>query len=193
MQRVIEQVGPLKPLKRKGTLFAHLTHVITAQQVSIAAAETIHGRVVAACGGTVTPATLRAAGPDALRAAGCSRNKARYLTELAQRLDDGELKLGSIARLSDDETRQRLLSITGLGPWSVEMVQIFRLGRPDVFSPGDIGLRRAMERLYDLPRELTDREWKQTAAELTAPWAPYRSTGSRYLWAWIDGDNDIAY
>lgn len=188
---IIAQTGELQPLRRKGSLFAHLVRVILAQQLSVAAADTITRRVVAACAGRLLPDRLLALGETGLRAAGCSRNKAGFILGLATDELAGRLRLRGLSRLDDADAHARLCAIKGIGAWTAEMVLLFRLGRPDVFSPGDIGLRRAMERLYDLPLDLDQRQWAERAAAISAVWSPYRSTACRYLWAW--GDADIVY
>ncbi len=188
MAPIIKRVGALKPLRKRGSLFEHLVRVMTAQQVSVAAADSIFARVQAACGGRVSPASASAAGIEALRAAGCSGAKARAVHELGERLATGALRLGGLARLDDATVYQRLLSIRGLGPWSVEMVLMFRLGRADVFSPGDVGLRRAIERLNGIGQGLSERDWKAVSLQLAERWRPHRSSACRYLWAATDGD-----
>ncbi|MFW5844835.1 MAG: DNA-3-methyladenine glycosylase family protein [Planctomycetota bacterium] len=188
---VIRATPLLRPLRRRGSLFAHLVRVILAQQISVAAANSITARVAAACAGRITPATILALDHAGLRAAGCSGPKARSILALATDEAAGRLRLRGIGRLGDEDAHARLCAIRGIGPWTAEMVLLFRFGRPDVFSPGDIGLRRAVERLYELPRDLDERAWRARAAAISAVWRPHRSTACRYLWAW--GDADIVY
>ena len=134
MRDIIAGVGELKPLRRRLSLFAHLTRVIVGQQVSTAAAETIWQRVLVAGGKPLRPAAVLAAGHDALRGAGCGGRKAQYILELAARVSDGRLPVGGWHRRSDEEIYQRLVDLPGIGPWTVEMCLMFRFGRPDVFS-----------------------------------------------------------
>jgi len=174
----------------RNSLFAHLCRVITGQQVSTAAADTIFGRLRAAVG-RLTPERMLALDEDALRAAGLSRQKARYLRELAGGIVDGTHRLGALGRLSDAQVHQRLTAIRGLGTWSADMVLIFRLHRPDVLPTLDIGVRRAMERLYRLDPAMPQRAWHDAAERIAAPWRPWRSLAVRHLWAW--GDADVNY
>ena len=191
LARIIQTVGELRPLRQRGSLFAHLARVIIAQQISVAAATSITRRVGKVCHGQLIPDRILAAGLDDLRAAGCSGNKARFLLSLAEAEQQGRSRLRSLSRLDDATVHARLCQLPGIGPWSAEMVLIFRLARPDTFSPGDIGLRRAMERAYQVPTGLSVAQWQAEALRLSAPWQPYRSWACRYLWAW--GDADIVY
>ena len=92
-----------------------------------------------------------------MRSCGCSGRKADYILELAAQVSDGRLPAGGWHRRDDAEIYQRLVALPGIGPWTVEMCLMFRFGRPDVFSPADIGIRRAMEKAYELPLGLKRR------------------------------------
>src|SRR5919197_4696660 len=128
------------------------------------------------------PRDLIDADPEAIRAAGLSRPKIAYLRDLAERVEDRELDLSRLPELSDVEVREQLTAVKGLGRWTADMFLMFHLGRPDVLPVGDLGIRRAVERLYGL-KEIPD------AAELeriAGPWRPHRTLACLYLWASLD-------
>jgi DNA-3-methyladenine glycosylase II len=131
-----------------------------------------------------TPEETLAAGEEALRAAGLSRPKISYLRDLARRVIDGELDLGALHGLPDEEVTLQITGVKGLGSWSADMFLMFHLARPDVLPVGDLGIRRAVERSYDLP-ELPDAD---TLHAVAAPWRPERTLACLYLWESLDLD-----
>jgi len=185
--RLIEEHGPLTVEERRrgrpGDPYGALLRAIVGQQLSTKAARTIYGRLLELFGGSVpTPRQLIEADPDAIRAAGLSRPKIAYLRDLAERVEDGELELARLTELPDQEVSAQLVAVKGLGQWTADMFLIFHLGRPDVLPVGDLGIRRAVERLYGL-KEIPGVEQITRIAE---PWRPYRSLASLYLWASLD-------
>jgi DNA-3-methyladenine glycosylase II len=143
---------------------------VAAQQVSAGAATAIFGRVEARIG--VEPAALAAARADRLRRCGLSAAKARTIRDLARRSLAGELD--ALAALGDEEVHERLLAIRGIGPWTVQMVMIFALGRADVWPTGDAGIQRAALRLYGAERDALE--------DLGERFRPWRSHAAWYLW-----------
>ena len=176
---VIERVGPyrLKP-RTDGTSFSSLVGAIVSQQLSTKAAATIHGRVIAACEGAVTDARIAALSDEALRAAGLSRQKLDYMRDLAARSLAGQLPWDGLDALDDEAVIETLTAVKGIGRWTVEMLLIFRLGRPDVLPVLDLGIRKAVQRTYRTRGLPTPTR----VAAIGAPWAPYRSVASWYLW-----------
>jgi DNA-3-methyladenine glycosylase II len=182
---IVKQVGPC--LLRQGThdhLFDGLLRAIISQQLSARAAETIHRRVCALAGadGRADPRAIAALPPEALRGAGLSTRKAEYVIDLARRVGDGLLHLDALAALGDEEAMTELTAIRGIGRWTAEMVLIFLLHRLDILPLDDVGLQRAVQRAYRLPR-------KPSPAHLTRiaePWRPWRSVARWYLWRWLD-------
>jgi DNA-3-methyladenine glycosylase II len=160
--------------------FAGLVRVIMNQQLSGKAADTIFGRVVALAGGPglLTPANLRALEVAALRGAGVSGPKAKYLHDLADRALDGRLDLHSLDGRPDDEVIEVITSVKGLGRWSAEMFLMFRLNRPDIFPVGDLGIVKGMQKLYGMRNPPSPRTMMRRAAA----WRPYRSVAAWYLW-----------
>ena len=112
-----------------------------------------------------------------LRGAGLSSAKARYILELARRVDDGTLDFGALKRQSDDDVIRALVDLPGIGQWTAEMFLIFGLHRPDVLALGDAGLKRAARLLYGKNANL-ERIGKR--------WRPYCSVASWYLWRHLD-------
>lgn len=164
--------------------FAALTRSIVYQQLSGKAAGTIYGRFTAAIGRRQpNPGAILAADPDALRAAGLSRQKTAYIIDLAAKVDAGDLSLRRLRYLEDEEVIEQLTQVKGIGRWTAQMFLMFHLGRLDVLPVGDLGVRSGFERVYRL-------EASPSAAEMEAiaePWRPYRSIGSWYLWRSVDG------
>jgi DNA-3-methyladenine glycosylase II len=117
-----------------------------------------------------------------MRKCGLSRMKVSFIKDLAKKTLDGSIDFKKMDRWSDEEVIEHLTSVKGIGRWTAEMFLIFSLRRDDVFSYGDLGLRKAIQRIYKMRKEPTQRQ----AEKITAKWRPYRSLGSRYLWASID-------
>ena len=170
---LIKRVGRCRlPDSRGHDPFAGLVRVILSQQLSGKAADTIFGRVVALTGGleSLTPARLRSVEVTALRGAGVSGPKARYLHDLAERVADGRLDLHALDGVPDDEVVAAITSVKGMGQWSAEMFLMFRLNRPDVFPVGDLGIVKGMQKLFGMKRVPAPR----TMMRLAEPWGPYR-------------------
>ena len=187
MRALVEEHGPLSVKERRRgrptDAYGTLVRSIVGQQLSTRAAATIYNRVLDLFGGQVpTPAALIAVAPDSLRAAGLSRAKVAYLRDLAERVEDGELDLDQLSQLSDAEVSEQLTAVKGIGQWSADMFLIFYLGRPDILAVGDLGIRRAVERLYGLP-QIPDAKTLERIAE---PWRPFRSLACLYLWTSLD-------
>ncbi len=183
LARVINQVGPcsLEP-DHETDLFQALLRSIIFQQLHGRAAEAIHGRVVASMP-TLTAATLQGL-PDApLRAAGLSANKLLALRDLAARTLDGTIPPPAVAAdLSDDTLIERLTQVRGVGPWTVQVLMIFYLGRLDVMPATDFGIRKAFSLLYRRGRPVKPESILRHAKR----WQPYRSVASWYLWRSLD-------
>ena len=161
-------------------MFELLVRSIVGQQLTGKAAETIYSRFKKLVG-TVTPRRILKHDEPELRTVGLSGNKARTILGLARPALEG-LNLEKVDHLSDDEIKEALVKIKGIGPWTAEMFLIFGLGRPDVFSAGDLGLRKGLKIVYQL-EELPE---PKECPELFEPWRPYRSAASWYLWRAIE-------
>ena len=178
---LIEQHGPYGP--RPGAdPYASLVRAILYQQLAGSAARAIQRRFYLLYGDdddrTPTPEEIFGTSDEALRAAGISRQKAGYLRDLAQHCSDGALDFATIAKLADDAVIERLMAVRGVGEWTAQIFLLAELGRPDVLPVGDLGVRKGMEVAYGLAETPTPGR----ASEIGAPWAPYRSVGSWYMW-----------
>jgi len=179
LARVIERVGPCR-LAPTGVArpFEALVETIVYQQLTGKAAATIYGRLCTQLRAPLTPRKLLAAPEEKLRAAGLSGPKIRSIADLAQRVHSGALALDRLDALSDAEVAERLLAVKGIGPWSVQMVLIFRLGRPDVWPVSDLGIRKAAQATWAMRALPAPEELERRGARL----APYRSIAAWYLW-----------
>jgi len=162
------------PLRRYPEGFARLLNAIVCQQVSVASAAAIWGRMQAA--GAVTPDVVLSHTQDELRALGLSRQKARYAHALAQ----AGIDYGALRGLPDAEAAAVLTAVPGIGVWTAEIYLMFSMGRADVFAPGDLALQEAARLLFVLPARPKDRELRVMAQE----WSPWRSVAARLLWAY---------
>jgi methylated-DNA-[protein]-cysteine S-methyltransferase len=183
LARVIDAVGPCRlELQRSESLFGALAEAIVYQQLAGRAAATIHARLCALFPGGhagPTPEQILRASDAKLRGTGLSAAKLLSLRDLARRARAGEIPTLAEARsLPDAALVERLTAVRGIGRWTVEMLLIFRLGRPDVLPVDDLGVRSgfsaaARRRALPAPKEL---------ARYGERWAPYRTAASWYLW-----------
>ncbi len=177
---VIDRVGAYDA-PRRADPYAALVRAILFQQLAGAAANAIQKRLFALHGRDdqpPTPKELLQTTDEQFRSAGLSRQKTGYLRDLAAHVADGRLQLDELPALSDAEVTQRITAVKGLGEWSAHMFLMFHLGRPDVLPIGDLGVRNGMRTTYGLPEAPTPKQ----AIEIGAPWAPFRSVGSWYMW-----------
>jgi DNA-3-methyladenine glycosylase II len=172
--------------------FASLVESILHQQLHGKAAATIHARVRAYFGGDPAPQALLDTPDQVLRTAGVSSNKIRAFKDLAAKTLDGTVPThAAIRKMSDAEIIERLTQVRGIGPWTVEMLLIFRLGRPDVLPVTDYGVRKGFALTFQrLPktRPLVAEDLPQPEVLLKRGkrWAPFRSVASWYLWRACD-------
>jgi DNA-3-methyladenine glycosylase II len=187
IRRLIDDGGPIDPATdRRGSrpeAYQALARAIVGQQLSTKAAASIWGRVTELfCGETPSPGQLMAVDGEKLREAGLSWAKVGFLKDLAERVDDGRLDLERLTELSDEDVIAELIAIKGVGRWTAEMFLIFHLGRPDVVSMGDLGIRRAVKVAYGMD-ELPDLTRMERISE---PWRPHRTLACLYLWRSLD-------
>lgn len=180
MARIVDDVGPYELELRDDRFFA-LARSIVGQQLSVSAARTIWDRF-SQLAGAIEPRAVVAIDERDLRACGLSRAKASYVQDLARRVLDGEVDLGRLDGLADDEVIRELTKIRGIGRWTAEMFLIFSLGRPDVFALDDVGLQRSVRLAY---RNEAEHD-AETLTNIASAWQPYRSVASLYLWEALD-------
>jgi DNA-3-methyladenine glycosylase II len=181
----IASYGPLKRAKPDFTEPYHaLLSAVAHQQLHARAAQAIFGRLKTACGAVVPdPHTLLALPDEILRGCGFSASKMAALRDVAAKAADGTIPTRARAlRLADEELIARLTSIRGVGRWTVEMLLIFTLRRPDVLPVDDFGVREGFRRLHGLPAQPKPK----ALAEIGQVFAPYRSTAALYLWRVAD-------
>ena len=170
-------INPDPPIAKEDG-FATLVTSIVHQQVSMAAARTIHGRLVKTLGGTVTPRRVLARTPDQLREAGLSRSKAAFILDLADKTQRKEVEFEKFPAMGDEEILAELTAVKGIGLWTAKMFLMFHLHRPDVLPVEDLGLKLAVSEVYGVPPEMA----AQVMAEHRERWSPYCSVASRVLW-----------
>jgi DNA-3-methyladenine glycosylase II len=165
--------------------FDSLVASIIGQQLSVKAAATIEGRVRDLVG-DLTPEAVSQASPEALRAAGLSHSKVAYVGHLADAFQDGTITPSLLSVAPDADVITTLTTVRGVGVWTAEMFLIFGLGRPDVWSQGDLGLRKGVKALFD-------HDEATTSTDIAQRWAPYRSIAAWYVWEHSDrGFPDLA-
>lgn len=166
--------------------FEALVKKIIGQQLSFKAASTIWSRVAGLCP-IVAPEKVQEISDDALRAVGVSRPKIKYIRDLTEKILNGQLNLSNIHRLEDEDVVRSLTTVKGIGQWSAEMFLIFSLGRENVFSFGDVGLRRGIKWLY----QVDDKEIESLLA--IEQWTPNKTIASLYLWEVVNQNFVLDY
>jgi len=183
LARIVRAHGA-PPLWARRPGFATLSRIILEQQVSLASARTLYGRLSKHLEGGWTPAAILREGTTGLMGRGVTRQKAGYLFALAERIERGELVLRSLGRASDEDAQRQLIACHGVGPWTASIYLLMALRRPDIWPPGDLALQKALSRLLGLERMLTNEE----AIECASQWAPYRAVAARILWCGYLGE-----
>ena len=187
---LMEEVGPIHPDRDRRASrpdpYTALARAICGQQLSTKAAATIWGRVEDLFDGVPSPQQVIDADPQALRDAGLSWGKVSYFRDLAERVRDGELDLERLPEMGDEEVIAELTAIKGIGRWTAEMFLIFHLGRPDVLSTGDLGLRKGAQLAHGLKEPPTPAELEGMGER----WSPHRTLASLYLWRSLDNMPD---
>jgi len=179
---VIHRVGP-PTLSRRTSVYSTLLRSILHQQLAGAAARAIERRVVIHFGGRLPePAVLLATRAATLRGLGLSRQKIAAMRSVAQAFRAGRVRPQRFAHMSDAEFVEALTRLRGVGEWTAQMTMMFSLGRPDVLPVGDYGVRKGMQQLYGLAELPKPTEMQRIAA----PWRPYRTVASWYLWRHLD-------
>lgn len=175
-------------LSRAHDPFTGLCRIIIGQQVSTKAAQSIFTKFAALFPRkTPTAANVLSLSDALLRSAGLSQGKTNAIRDLALRVKEKTLDLKSIPTRHNDDVIAMLIQVKGIGPWSAEMFLIFYLGREDVFSPGDLGLRTAIMRLYKKKTMPSP----EAAAKLAERWSPYRSYACRILWESLNNNPQL--
>jgi DNA-3-methyladenine glycosylase II len=169
----LAETGPL-PLRRRKDGFEALLSAIVSQQVSVAAAAAIWGRLKAAR--LTGPRKIAGASDEALRACGLSRQKIRYARALAA----ARIDFAALREAPDEEVVATLVAVPGIGRWTAEIYAMFSLGRADVFAPADLALQESARILFGAEARPSERALR----EMALAWAPWRAVAARLLWAY---------
>lgn len=178
--RVKQELGPLtpRPPAPPEQYFEALVESIVSQQLSIKVADVIFARVKETVGGGFSPQEVLRSDVERLRGAGLSYSKASYIQNIARAWEEGLVEPALLAELEDEAVIEALVQIKGVGRWTAEMFLMFTLGRQDVFSVGDYGLRKAISIAYNLPIDSKPKIF----LELAEKWSPNKTLASRILW-----------
>jgi DNA-3-methyladenine glycosylase II len=187
MRAIIERVGAYR-IEHREPSFETLVRSIVYQQLSGRVASVILGRLVAMLpGARVTPQVILKLTPARMRKAGLSKQKTAYIRDLARKTLKGHVNFETLAELADDEVIEHLTQVKGIGVWTAHMFLIFALRRPDILATGDLGVRAAIRKAYQL-EELPN---PQQVEEMAVAWRPYCSVAVWYLWRSLEGEAQI--
>lgn len=179
---LISSVGDYKLVLNKN-YYVKLVSSIIGQQLSVKAASTIFTRVEKLCQ-EITPQNILAIDDEDLRGVGVSWSKIKYIKHLSEEVVSNRIDLDNLDNLSDEEVIYELTKMKGIGRWTAEMFLIFSLGRMDIFSTADAGLRRSIKLNYGLEDLPSNNEM----VSISNVWQPYRTVASLYLWASLDNN-----
>lgn len=163
-------------------LYKALLRAVLGQQISVKAAQTIWQRFLErfAVAKNILPQAILGASAEDFRAIGLSRQKTTYVKAITAFAQEEKLELAEILPMTAEALTAHLTQIKGVGRWTAEMIQMFALDRPDVFSAGDLGIQNAMRKAYGL--EETGKDLLRRMNEISGKWSPYRTLACRYLW-----------
>jgi DNA-3-methyladenine glycosylase II len=182
LARMIDDLGGAVPAwTPTGDPYGAIIRAVVSQQLSVIAARAILGRLQERFGGrNPTPAEVLADDPDGLKSVGLSRAKVVSLRSLAEHLESGALQLDRLGALDDEALVAELSAVKGIGEWTAQVLLVTELAREDVLVAGDLVIRQAVQRGWELDHLPVRAE----LYELAEPWRPHRSTACAVLWAW---------
>ncbi|MFI5265296.1 MAG: DNA-3-methyladenine glycosylase family protein [Candidatus Levyibacteriota bacterium] len=173
-------------LEKSKDYFASLCREIVGQQLSGRVARVIFDRFLNLFPKKkITISRVIKLTPDQLRATGMSWGKVSFIKDLADKVKSGKVELEKFDLLPDETVLVELVKVKGIGPWTAEMFLMFALARPDVFSYGDLGLKKGMQKVYNMKKHPTIKQ----AEKLSKKWSPYRTYASKILWLSLDSNN----
>lgn len=177
----IESLDEIKPRKPKEYFYSLCREIIN-QQLADKAAHAIFNRFLNLFPKqNIKPSLIVKLTEQNLRNTGMSWAKARYIKDLAFKIHNNDVRLEKLQTMNNEEAIKELIKIKGIGPWTAEMFLMFSLGKEDIFSFGDLGLRRAIEKLYKI-NDLT----KEKAEKISSKWSPYRTYACCILWSSLE-------
>lgn len=182
LAELIEATGPYTPRPGEDAGYQWMVRTILFQQLAGSAARAIqkkwYGLYTEDASRAPTPEEVLETSDEEFRESGISRQKMSYFRDLAAHVMDDRLDFEALHKASDDEVIKALTAVKGVGEWSAHMYMLFYLGRPDVLPTGDFGVRHGVQIAYGLEEMPTPARVR----EIAAPWAPYRSVASWYMW-----------
>ena len=185
LEKIDENLQEITPISSKEYFF-RLCREIIAQQLGSRVAHIFLERFIALFPKKqVTPKRVLSFSDEKLRSIGISWAKVKYLKDLAQKVKNKELAFESLRELGNEEVIAELVKVKGIGNWTAEMFLMFSLGREDVFSHGDLGLKKAIEKIYHMKNPA-----KSTVEKLSQKWMPYRTWACRILWESHDNNEE---
>ncbi len=187
LKKIIDKIE-LSEIKPKKNIFVALVSSIVSQQLSTKVADVIYGRFIELLGSNnPTPQQVLLIDYDTLKSIGLSNQKTQYIINIANFAIENDFSYSFINKMSNEDLIKYLTQIKGVGTWTVEMLMMFTLARPDVFSLGDYGLQMGAKKLYNL-EDTNKKEFLINIEKLSQKWKPYRSYAARYLWRYKDGE-----
>jgi DNA-3-methyladenine glycosylase II len=174
---IAKRAGEIPFVARRRHGFEALMSIIVSQQLSVAAADTIFARLKKAVV-PFTPERMLAASAETLRACGLSAPKQKHMKTIAAAILDGSLDLKRIRAMRDDDAREHLVAVKGIGPWTADIYLMASLGRADVWPVGDVGLQAAVARALKLRKRPNEKQMEK----LSQNWRPWRTVAARMFW-----------
>ena len=181
---VAEKIESIKELQsdEPNNYFFRLCRSIIGQQLASKASNAICSRFQKLFSGKVTPRKVLNISSKEIRSVGLSEAKVEYIKNLAKKIVDKDLRFDGFKNLDNQQIIDELTKVKGIGPWTAEMFLMFTLAREDVFSHGDLGLRKAIKKIYGLKKEPTQKQTER----ISRKWIPYRTYACLVLWKSLD-------
>jgi DNA-3-methyladenine glycosylase II len=187
LERIIKIVGKYS-INIRNDPFQSLVESIIYQQLAGKAANAIYNRFINYYNNKqITPTLILNSPNDNLKKVGLSNRKIDYLKDLALHVYDGRINLEELPKMNDEEIINKLINVKGIGRWTSEMFLIFSLGRQDILPVTDLGVRKAIQKVYSL----SELPKPNIMMEIAKPWRPYRSIATWYLWKSLSNFNTI--
>jgi DNA-3-methyladenine glycosylase II len=185
LKKLLEKTVP-HSLKKRKNICTYLCASIMSQQLSVKVADVIYRRFIDLYGGKEpTPQQIADTPFEKLRAIGLSNAKVNYVKNVAQFEIESGMDHKKLAKMSNEEVIEYLVTIKGVGRWTVEMLLMFALGREDVFAVDDLGIQNAMIGIYKLDRA-DKKKFREDMLRISGKWSPYRTYACIHLWRWKD-------
>jgi DNA-3-methyladenine glycosylase II len=187
LKQIIHEHG-YPPFWKRGNSFATLIHIILEQQVSLASAKAAFNKLKEKIG-TITPVKLLELSDHGMKACYFSRQKMVYARYLAKAIMSRQISLKKISSLPDEEIREQLKQIKGIGDWTVDVYLLFVLHRSDIFPVGDLAMINALKEVKSLPKHIS----KEEILFIAQNWQPYRSVATMLLWHYYIQTRNIKF